>query len=251
MDSKLTAIGKMIEVMKAFSHPPYAYSAQELSAKLKINRTTIHRILAELEREIFVVQRVSDKKYTVGPSMYHIGSKYLYRNRNFLEIRSIVDLIAVQTKQNVGYTVLENGKIINLYESEAVMPVRITYQYGSFFPINRGAYGKTIMAFYKPIEELESIVRGTLLEKATHNTIIDPELLLKEYAKIREQGYAISDEENLMGALGIGVPIFNTEGKIYGCIALAAVKNTIRTDDLEFYIDILKKGAKEIQKYIY
>jgi DNA-binding IclR family transcriptional regulator len=182
--------------------------------------------------------------------MYHIGSKYLYRNSNFLEIRAIIDQLAVETKQNVGYTVIENNKIMNLYESEIAMPIRITYQYGTYFPINRGAYGKTIMAFYKPTNKLEEIVRSTKMEKTTPNTIIDPDQLLEEYKKIRKQGYAISDEENLVGALGIGVPIFNSFGEIHGCVALAGSKNAIQQQEFTHFITILKKGAEEISKYI-
>ncbi|KUK73939.1 MAG: Transcriptional regulator KdgR, KDG operon repressor [Clostridiales bacterium 38_11] len=250
MDNKLTAIGKTIEILKAFAKEPYSFSAQELSHILNINRTTVHRILNELEQEMLVVQNNLDKKYTIGPSMYHIGSKYLYRNNNFLEIRTIVDNIAVETKQNIGYTVIENDKIINLYESEIAMSVRITYQYGSYFPINRGAYGKTIMAFYKPKEKLEEIVRSSRLEGTTPNSITNPEELLMEYKKIREQGYTISDEENLLGALGIGVPIFNTDGNIHGCIALAAAKSMITEKSIMLYISTLKKGAREISKYI-
>ncbi len=250
MNDKLTAIGKTIEILKTLAKEPFIYSANELSNIVDINRTTVHRILNELEQEMLVVQNNSNKKYTIGPSMYHIGSKYLYRNSNFLEIRTIIDNIAVETRQNVGYTVIDKDKIINLYESEIAMPVRITYQYGSYFPINRGAYGKTIMAFYKPLKKLEEIVRSSKLEGTTPNSITDPEELLLEYKKIREQGYTISDEENLLGALGIGLPIFNSEGNIHGCIALAAAKSTMTDESILFYIGALKKGAREITKFI-
>ena len=106
------------------------------------------------------------------------------------------------------------------------------------------------MAFYEPIEELEKIVYSTKLEKKTPNTITDPETLLKEYAKIRKNGYAISDEENLLGAYGIGCPVFNPEGKIHGAIAAATIKNTLDKKDIERLIDIIMNGAKRISKHV-
>jgi len=250
MEKKLTALGKMIQVMKAFGEEPFSYSAKELSEKLNLNRTTIHRILAELEDEMLVVQNMTDKKYSIGPTAYHIGSRYLYRNRNFLEIRTIVDGIAMETKQSVGYTIIDKGRIINLYETEISMPMRISYRYGSYYPINCGVYGKTITAYHRPIEELERMVRETNLEKRTPNTIADPDLLLKEYEKIRANGYAISNEENMIGAFGIGAPIFNAIGEIHGCLGLAAVKSLINEDDMNSLIEIIKKGAKDISKFI-
>lgn len=251
MENKVTAIGKAVKILKAFSEEPFSYSAIELSNKLDINRTTVHRILLELENEMLIVQNNTDKYYTIGPGLFSIGSKYLYRKHNFAEIRIIIDNIALETNQNIGYTILDNGAIINLYESEVTMPVKITYRQGTYFPINCGAYGKTIMAFFKPEEEMEKIVRNTVLEKRTVNTIVDPDELIMEYEKIREQGYAISDEENLLGAYGIGVPVFNLDGSINGCIGMAVVKNSISMDSVESYIKLLKKGAKNISKYVY
>lgn len=244
-----TAIGKTIQILKAFSEPPYLYSASELAKNLDINRTTVHRILSELQDEMLIIQN-AEKKYTIGPELYHIGSKYLYKEKGFNFIKEIVEKIAIQLKQNVGYTVIDGDKIINLYESELTMPVKITYEHGSFFPINCGAYGKTIMSFYKPYNELEKIVKGTVLEKRTHKTITDPDELLKEFEKIRKQGYGISDEENMIGAYGVGVPIFNSSGNIHGCLGLAAIKGSFEESDIEQYIRVLKRGAKEISKYI-
>lgn len=249
MSDKMTAIGKSIEIMKALSEPPYAFSVLELSQKLDINRTTVHRILVEFQEHYLVVQN-EDKKYTIGPELYHLGSKYLYKTKGFNVIKEIVEKVAIQLKQNIGYTIIDKGRIMNLYESELTMPVKITYEHGSFFPIHCGAYGKTIMANFEPYAELEKIVRNTELIAKTEKTITDPDELLKEYKKIRAQGYGISDEENMKGAFGIGVPVFKEDGMIHGCIGLAALKNSLDEEALETYIKVLKKGAKEISKYI-
>ncbi len=249
MESKLTAISKSILVLKVLAEPPFAYSVLEISEKLSLNRTTVHRILSEFQDAFIVVQN-ADKKYTIGPELYHIGSKYLYREKGFNRIKEIVDKVAIQLKQNIGYTVIDKGRIINLYESELTMPVKITYEHGSFFPIHCGAYGKTIMAHVEPHEVLETIVNSTSLEKRTSKTITDPKLLLEEYEKIRKQGYGISDEENMPGAYGVGVPVFTSDGTIHGCLGLAAFKETFDGSQLEFYIKVLKKGAREISKYI-
>ncbi len=249
MAEKMTAIGKSIEVMKVLSEPPYAFTVLEISQKLDINRTTTHRILVEFQKNYMVVQNI-DQKYSIGPELYHIGSKYLYKTKGFNVIKEVVERIAIQLKQNIGYTIIEKGKIMNLYESELTMPVKITYEHGSFFPIHCGAYGKTIMANYKSPIEIEQIVRNTVLVSKTEKTITDPDLLIAEYRKIRMQGYGISDEENMKGAYGIGVPVFKEDGTIHGCIGLAALKSSFDEQEVETYIKVLRRGAKEISKYI-
>lgn len=250
MEKKLTAVEKTIKIIKSLSEQPFEFSALELSKKLGFNRTTIHRILNSLEEETFVLRNKMNKKYYIGPALYQIGMQYVNMQNKFIDIRCIIDEVAKKTKQSVGYSIIEHDKIISLYESEISQPIKIRYQHGKYYPINCGGYGKTIMAFYEPIEELEKIVYSTKLEKRTYNTIVEPDKLLKEYEKIRRNGYAISDEENLLGALGIGAPIFNSKGKIHGALAVAAVKGTLNSDEVDELIKDVIEGAKEISKYV-
>lgn len=247
---KPTSIGKVLQILQFIAREPYYFSIAEISKELGINRTTVYRILTELEEAKFVNKHNVNRKYTIGPTMFHIGAKYMYRSKSFEDIKGVVERLALETGENVGYTIIDHGKIINIYESEVSMPVRITYAQGTYFPINAGTYGKTIMAHYKPLDELERLVRTTKLEKRTPYTITDPDILLEEYKKIREQGYGISNEENLLGAIGIGAPIFDIDGNIHGCVGVAAVKATISECDIERFIKLMKKGAEEISKYI-
>lgn len=250
MENKLTAIEKSIQILKILSQEPYEYSVLELSEKLQFNRTTIYRILDSFEKERMVYKNKNNKKYSVGPSLYQIGMQYVYRRNNFIDIKNLIDEIAKKTKQSVGYAILDNRNIISLYESEISQPIKIRYQYGKSYPINRGGYGKTIMAFYQPLNELKEIIYSSKLEKKTVNTIIDPEKLMREFEKIRKNGYAISDEENLLGAIGIGAPIFKSNGKIHGAIAVAAIKGTLNDSEIDILIQDVIEGAKEISKYI-
>lgn len=250
MKPNLTAIEKTIQVLKTLSEQPYEFSATQLSNILGFNRTTIHRILNSLENEMFIIRNESNKTYSIGPSLYHVGVQYLNRKSNYTDIKSIIDEASKEVGQSIGYTIIVNKKIINIYESETYYPIRIRYQQGDYYPINCGAYGKTIMAFYEPIEDLEKIVYQIELVKKTKNSITDPVKLLKEYEKIRKNGYAISDEENILGAIGVGAPVFNSSGKIHGALAAAVVKNTLNKKELDTLINVIIDGAKKISKYI-
>lgn len=247
---KLTSIGKALQVLKLLSKAPYRFSVSQISQKTLINRTTVHRILCELEIVSFVVQSNRDKKYEIAPGLFHLASSFLYKNSNFDEIKSIIDELSVMTKQNVGFSIIENDQIINLYDTELKSPMKIMYRQGTYFPYHCGAYGKSIMAFYKPLDKLESLIRNTTLERRTAHTIIDPDLLLEEFVRIRKCGYALSDEENLLGAYGVGAPVFDSKGDVYGSIALAAVKIKITEQDIERYITLMLEGAKQVSKYI-
>lgn len=249
-NKKLSSLEKAIELLKHLANEPYSFSALELSRALDINRSTVHRILSTLKDQMLILQCPTTKKYKLGPMTYYIGSAYLNKSNYTSEIFHIVDEVSEKLRLSTGYSVIENGEIINLYENETFSLVRMGYKNGSFYPIHCGAYGKAIMAFHEPLEELKEIVYSTDLEKKTEITITDPEELLAEYARIREQGYAISDGENIEGAIGVGVPVRNSKGKVVGSIATAAIKASITPERLEFIKESVIDAANRISKLI-
>lgn len=246
----MTSIEKTFMILKRLAHEPYEMTALELSEELKINRSTVHRILNTLKNQMLVLQNPFNKKYSLGPECYHIGIAYLNNQSNSEQIRYILNEVAMETKQSVGYAMLVGGRIINIYEIENYQPIKIGYRPGSYYPIHCGVYGKTIMAFYEPIEELREIVYCSDLYRKTPYTITDPEELLKEYEKIRKNGYAISDEENLLGAIGIGAPVRNSKGKVIACVGVACLKSNLKDNELEFIKNKVIEGAQKISKLL-
>ncbi|PAB60850.1 KdgR family transcriptional regulator [Anaeromicrobium sediminis] len=247
MNDKISSINKAINILKRLAEEPFEMTVLNLSNELQINRSTVHRIINILKDESLVLQNPYNKKYCLGPTAYHIGASYV---NNYDQIRYMINDIALDINQSVGFVKLEGEKIINIYEVETYQPIRMGYRQGQYYPIHCGAYGKCTMAFYEPKERLEKIVYSTELVKNTPNTITDPEKLLKEYEKIRKDGYAISDEENVIGLIGIGAPVFNFNGKIIGTIASALIKSSTTKEDIEKVKMTMINGAKRISKLL-
>lgn len=249
-DNNISSIQKAIEIIKYMTKEPYSFTVLEISKALGINRSTVHRILNTLKDDMIILQNSSTKKYKIGPMAYHIGSAYLHSETYTDEIHSILDEVAEKVRLSAGYAIREGDKIINIYEVETYIPMRMGYRPGMFYPIHCGVYGKTIMAFYNPPEKLREIVYSTDLKKMTENTITDPEKLLEEYAKIRKQGYAISDEERLKGAVGIGAPVRNSKGEVVACVGVAGIKASLTPEDIEYIKEVVIDGANRISKLI-
>ncbi|NPV43612.1 MAG: IclR family transcriptional regulator [Firmicutes bacterium] len=245
--NSISSAEKLIMVLKLLGCEPYSYSAKEIGQRLGINRSTVHRILNILMKEKFVIQDMITKKYKLGPGIYLIGSAYLI-NKNFTnEVVAVLNQVAEATKESVGYYIKDEDKIISVYEIESYQPVRLGYKPGTFYPIHCGSVGKCITAFTEP-EKLEKLVRTAKLDKRTPNTITDPDLLLREYEKIREQGYAVSDEENLLGAYGIAAPVKNSKGEVFACVAVACLKTGLTQEKIENMKKHVIRGAKKISE---
>ncbi|MEG0291577.1 MAG: IclR family transcriptional regulator [Anaerovoracaceae bacterium] len=247
-NDKQTAIDKSLVVLKKFIEYPHTYTAKSISVDLGITKPTVHRILNTLEEHNFI-KRNFKGEYTVGHMAYRVGMVYANYTDLLLEIRRIVDEVSVTTGEQMGYAVLEGTEVISIYESQ-FHDSRIRYIAGNSYPINSGCYGKVLMAYSHTQAELEEIINNIELVKVSPGAIMDKKELLEEYMKIRERGYAESMDEFLDGTVGIGVPVFKSNGEIHGCMSMGALKSRGFEDEKARFLEEMKIGANKIGQMI-
>ena len=100
-----------------------------------------------------------------------------------------------------------NGEIVTLATSRGTNSVQAReIPHGTYGDAHARGAGKLLLAF-APIETSLQYLRSHSLTKRTRKTITSLPRLQKEFARIKEQGYAIDREEYLAGVTGICVPI--------------------------------------------
>jgi DNA-binding IclR family transcriptional regulator len=248
---KLSNSEKIIKILKVLSREPYNYKAVDISRLSGINRTTIHRLLAVLIKHGFVIQEETSKLYKIGPMLYNIGSVYLNNFSYEDKVIETLNKISQRVRESVGYAVMDNEKVINLYAVEMYQPLKMNYRPGWLYPMNRGSYGKCLWAYYPNQERVKELLYSQKFEKLYPNTLTEPEEILKEYENIRKKGYVISDEETFgPSVVGVGVPVFNTKGEVKACIAMAFIKGNDYKEKIVEFKEVLLTHSKELTKYM-
>jgi DNA-binding IclR family transcriptional regulator len=87
-------------------------------------------------------------------------------------------------------------------------------------PAHSSAVGKVLIS-HLPDEELNQFFGGKGLSKRTENTITDMTQLKEHLKMVRNQGYAIDDEENEKGVRCVGAPIYNEAGNAVAAISIS------------------------------
>lgn len=239
------AIEKSLLILNEFAKPPYKFTAVSLSDRLKITKPTVHRILNTLEKYNYLRKTSNNGEYCISYNAYNIGMVYANYFDVYREISSIVDDVSKLLGHQVGYAILDGLAVVSLYESQC-NDVHIRYMSGAIYTINCGCYGKVLMANSYPIEELHKIVPTIKLEQFGAKSIMDHDILLKEYEKTLKMGYGMSDGEFLEGTIGVGAPTFNKNGTVHGCIALSVLKTPSNLEQIPYLIEEIKRAAKKI-----
>jgi IclR family KDG regulon transcriptional repressor len=101
------------------------------------------------------------------------------------------------------------------------------------------------MAFL-PDDEMEELLPRLHLERLTPQTITDLDELRQELSRTRERGYAVNNEEQEKGVRAVGVPIINRRDLPVASISLPTLTFRYSMKELEEFVPLLHKAAKEI-----
>lgn len=202
----------------------------ELSEHVDLSPGAVHTHLATLKQ--FDVVEQEGTTYRLGPGLLLFGAHVRNNHGLFGAAKGEIDELAHETGE-VGRIVIEHGgKLLVLHEKFGPDAVGRSFHTENRAKARRHlhctATGKAILA-HAPEERREDVLCGDLPQVAP-NTITDPDRLRTELSEIREQGYALNDEEQLTGIRSIGAPVMRGDGEVAGAISLTGPVSRISGD---------------------
>lgn len=235
---------KTVALLKLLGQAPYVHSVTDLGEKIECTKSGTHKILSALVQNGLAAQ-TGNHKYTLGPVVYILGKTYEDKIGLSKMVKPYLVRLRDLTGENASFSMLINGKANLVYREESLQLVRVAGNVGQERPLYAGATGKVLGAYQD-----EEVIRKRVMEEPlvafTERTIISPQALLDEYAKIREQGYAISDGELNIETIGVGAPIHDESGNVWGAISIGAPRMRVDEMKKERYIFLVKEIAEEM-----
>jgi len=204
----------------------------ELANELNVPKATVYTHLATLREQGYLLKRESG--YALGLRFSLLGESIKNKHILYNAGRTEIEDLARESGEYVHLTTIENGELIYLHNARGKNAVgekhfRQKFEDPGYF--HTMACGKAILAFL-PEEQIDEIIAETSLPNETDRTITDEQELRETLATIRERGFALNDQEEIMGTCAVGAPIFNGESVIG---AVSMTKPTSRMTDRAFY----------------
>lgn len=228
------------------------YSRRQLMTLEKITqstgykKTTCFRILKTLQTLGIVELSPGTKKYQYGPRLAAIGLSAL-KNMNLRQVAlPILQKLRDETGETINLTVLSGSDILYVERVMSDYLVNVNVNIGDRLPVYCASMGKVILAYLSETK-LEEILSTINFVRKTEKTIVTKSALLKELDKIRENGFAINDEELEKGLRAVAAPIFDYTGKAFAATNIAWT--TARHPELKtfsIYASKIAAAAKKI-----
>jgi IclR family transcriptional regulator, KDG regulon repressor len=216
---RLSSVGTAIQLLKAFSEEQVDIGISELSRRLGVAKSTVHRLAATLAAEGLLEQDQETEKYRLGIALFRLGALVRRRMDVSSQGRPYLYELREKTNETVHLAILDGTEIMYVYNLESTQAIRMRSDLGVRKPAYCTAEGQAILAFQPRAVVDAVIVQG--LSPRTPQTITDPAKLIKALAAVRKRGCAIEDEESEIGMRGISAPIRNDAGEVVAAVGLA------------------------------
>ncbi|WP_408008072.1 IclR family transcriptional regulator [Pseudalkalibacillus sp. A8] len=219
MDYHIKSVERAFEIMKAISIEPL--TPAELSIKLQINKSTIHRFLSTLIN-LGYVEKLSNHSIRLTQSFINLGINAQKQYEVFNTARPYLVKLAEEFKESALLSVFNGTEVQYVDKVESPHAVRTVFDPGKKAPAYAVASGKMFLSSLGE-NELEYYLDNQVMTAFTDNTLTDRDKLKKEIAKIKEKEYALDNEEYEIGLRGFACPIKDYRGDVIAALCIAGI----------------------------
>lgn len=206
-------ISRVAAVLRALEGQPEGMSLSQIATAAGLPRSTVQRIVASLEAEKLLSVAPGGSGIRLGATLIRLAAA---AHRDILSIaRPHIQALGEKLNESVqlaadggdGSTIVIDQYVPNQY-------LRVVLPTGFTLPMHSTAHGKAMLA-EKDDETVKRLV-ASRLAAYTRMTVTTVKGLLDQVRQIRQQGFALDEEEQLEGVCAIGVAIRTGWGETYG-----------------------------------
>ena len=243
----IKVLNKTLSILEILLQHGSAMNMTEISEKLGLYPSTIHRILDTLKYWGYVEQDPNTQKYQLGLKLLELGMAKFHQMDLVGEAAPYLKELVKECNETVHLGVLEEGEVMYLAKEESSQTIRMISYVGKRAPVYCTSLGKVLLAYLSE-EGRKKILDEKELTRFTENTITDKSKLKKELDKVRKQGFALDSEENEKDICCIAAPIRNYQGKVIAAISISGPVYRIDINKQNHLKKVLIETSKKISK---
>jgi IclR family acetate operon transcriptional repressor len=218
----------------------------QIAEQIGLHKSTVHRLLATLEKRRFVDRDLITGNYSLGIRILQMA--YLTLEHNDLRrlstpfLRNLCD----KYQETIHLAILDDTDVVFVNIFESPQRVKLAASLGQRLPAFATASGKAMMAYMSDEAVWRILENG--MPRYTQHTPQTPEAFFKDLSNIREQGFAISVEEYENEISAVAAPIFDSNRRPLASVAIAGPAYRLTEERMYQIGPSLVETAKNISR---
>lgn len=246
-EKQVQTLERSLDILEVLAQAEEPLGVTEIGSRINLHKSTVHRIIGTLCYRGYVEKEKDTDRYRLGLKIMELGISCV----NDLEIRAVAEPYLAEVVKRFDETVhlvlFDDAEIVYIDKKESSQVIGMRSHVGKRAPMHCTAVGKAILAFL-PQEEILQIIKAKGLPKFTQKTIITTENLFKELEIIKQTKIGHDDEENEVGIICLGTPVFHYSGRVIGGVSVSGPATRMLEKGLDAIGDELRWAGKEISR---
>ncbi len=240
----IRSLERGLAVLQVFSREHPSLTLSETAVRAGVTRATARRILLTLERLGFV--RSDDRRFSLTPRVLRLGYAYLSSLGLWQLAEPYMEQLADLTHESCSAATLDGTSLVYVARVPARRVMAISLSVGSRLPAYPTSMGRVLLADLAPAE-LDDYFRLATLEQLTPGTVTDEARLRQVLDRVRQQGFALVDQELEDGVRSIAAPVRGRDGRALAALNVSGHAGRVTVEQLrEEFLPHLLRAAKLI-----
>jgi IclR family transcriptional regulator, pca regulon regulatory protein len=217
---RVEALAKGLRILSLFDEKRPSWRVSDLAAAAGLPMPTVYRAVMTLAAEGYL-DHLPNGDYRPGVRTLTLGTAAL-RSLDLVAIATPkLQQLAQRTGETVNLAVLSGDRVLYLVRLRNSDLVTANIQVGSTLPAVHTSIGKLLLGYLDEADLRARVTDASFAANSGPNAKLSLAELLDELRAVREQGWAMQDEELAYGLRSVAAPIISPDGRVLAGVNLA------------------------------
>ncbi|UMP00534.1 IclR family transcriptional regulator [Amycolatopsis sp. EV170708-02-1] len=202
-DGGVQSLQRAFELLEHLADTGGEASLSELATLSGLPMPTIHRLIRTLV-DLGYVRQNTNRRYALGARLIRLGENASMQFGSWA--RPLLAELVDEVGETANLAVLERDEVVYVAQVPSKHSMRMFTEVGRRLLPHGTGVGKAMLA-HLPSEDVTALLARTGMPSYTEHTFTDQDALLRELAKIAQQGYALDEAEQELGVRCVAVAV--------------------------------------------
>lgn len=251
MNTEVKSAARVLELLELLARLGAPIALKDVVSTLGIPKSSAHGLLQTLVARGYA-ERAPAERYVLHESFRQQPG---WVGGSEAQLMAIAQPIMDQLRDELGETVFlgvrgARGNVKALGKAASRAPIRYDADLVGLRPAYCTGMGRVLLAYWDPVST-ESYLTRTKLKAYTPNTVTDPQKLRQLLARVRQDGYAVLEEEYVLGGSATAAPVLHRDGTVVAALNVGTVSSRYPQSKRRIIAAVVRAAARISQRLGY
>ncbi|MFA7669025.1 MAG: IclR family transcriptional regulator C-terminal domain-containing protein [Burkholderiaceae bacterium] len=247
-DGYVQSFARGLAVIRSFSAEAPSQTMTEVAQRTGLTRAGARRILHTLHALGYV--EIDGRQFRLTAKVLDLGFAYLSSLPLWSLAEPFVEDLVRDVQESSSVAVLNDQDIVYVLRVPTHKIMSINLGVGSRLPAYCSSMGRVLLASLAD-DTLAQHLASTDFVARTPHTLTDPGQVREAILQVREQGWALIDQELELGLISLAAPISGRSGKVLAAVNVGLHSSRMNAEDAkQAVLPKLLKTARQITERV-